>query len=116
GPDGAAGMLATAYAGNAHLFMGRLDLSGIAQVTFEFRSGDNRHPFTVELRADSATGALLGSTDVRPAVADKWYTQSVALSASGERALYVVLRSPAGGIGQFNSLVTMDAMTFEKRR
>ncbi|MEO6527434.1 MAG: PQQ-dependent sugar dehydrogenase, partial [Gemmatimonadaceae bacterium] len=42
GPDGAAGMLATAYAGNAHLFMGRLDLSGIAQVTFEFRSGDNR--------------------------------------------------------------------------
>ena len=115
-PDGKTRTLATAYGDDASLFVGTLDLTGVAQVTFDLRSRESRHPFTLELRADSTKGALLGSAEVRPTVADRWYTQSVPLSVTGERALYVVLRTSAEGLGQFNPLVMIDALRFERRR
>ncbi|MDB4883012.1 MAG: hypothetical protein JWL95_1778 [Gemmatimonadetes bacterium] len=115
GPDSVTRIQATVYADTASLFMGTLDLTGVAQVTFDLRSQPSRHPFTLELRADSPTGTLLGSADVRPTTGDAWYAQSVSLSASGDRALYVVLRSPVRGIGQFNPLVVIDGLRFARR-
>jgi cytochrome c len=114
-PDSTTHMMPTIYADSAYLAIGRLDLTGVTSISFDLRSGDARYPFTIELRADSATGPLLGSADVRPTVGNAWYTQSMPLSASGERALYVVFRSSVKGLGQFNSLVTIDGLRFEKR-
>jgi hypothetical protein len=114
GPDGAVHLQTTVYGGAASFTLGTLDLTGIASVTADLRSRASKHPFTIELRADSASGALLGSADVRPAVGDQWYTQSIPLSASGERPIYVVFRSPAPELGQFNPLVTIDALRFER--
>jgi cytochrome c len=113
GADGTSHLLATVYADTAHLFMGRLDLTGVSSVTFELRSPAN-YPFTIELRDGSPTGALLGNAEVRPTATEHWYTQSVPVSATGERALYVVLRTPVQAIGQFNHLVTIDGLRFEK--
>ena len=114
GSDGATRSVATIYGANAWLYLGKLDLSGVARATVDLMSPAAKHPFTVELRADSTKGALLGSVEVRPTVADAWYTQSIALSVSGERALYVVFRSSAEGIGQFNPMATMEGVRFEK--
>ncbi|CAN5905276.1 hypothetical protein BH11GEM1_BH11GEM1_32670 [soil metagenome] len=114
GPDSAVRMQATVYGNTAHFSPGRFDLTGVARVTLDLRSRQVRHPFTLELRADSATGPLLGSAEVQPAVGDQWYTQSIVLSASGERTLFVVLRSPLQDIGQFNPLVMIDALRFER--
>jgi cytochrome c len=113
GSDGTSHLLATVYADTAHLFMGRLDLTGITRVAVELRS-PAQYPFTLELRDGSPTGTVLGTTQVRPATPEQWYTQSVPLSATGNRALYVVLRSPVREIGQFNNLVTIDALRFER--
>jgi cytochrome c len=116
GVDGGTHRVATVYGTDASLYMGKLDLTGISQVTVDLLSAQSRHPFTIELRADSAKGTLLGSTDVRPTTADAWYTQSVPVTATaGERPLFVVFRSSAEGVGQFNSLVTVAALRFEKR-
>jgi hypothetical protein len=115
GADNSPHLLATVYSDTAHLFMGRLDLSGVSQVTLDLRSTGGRYPFTLELRADSATGPVLGSAEVRPTVGDQWYTQSIPLTATGDRAVYVVLRTSQREIGQFNPLVTIDAMRFERR-
>ena len=93
--------------------MGRLDLTGVSRVTFELFSPAS-YPFTIELRDGSPTGTLLGTADVRPAATEQWYTQSVPVSASGERALYVVIRTAQQGIGQFNHLVTIDGVRFER--
>ena len=95
GPDGATHLQTTAYSSPASFTLGTLDLSGIASVTLDLRSRASKHPFTIELRADSASGALLGSADVRPTVGEQWYTQAIPLSASGEKPLYVVFHSPA---------------------
>jgi len=114
GPDSATRVQATVYGDTASFSAGRFDLTGVARVTLDLRSPKLRHPFTLELRADSAAGPLLGSAMVQPAVGDQWYTQSIAFSASGDHALFVVLRSPAEKIGQFNPLVTLDALRFER--
>jgi len=114
GADSTSHLVATVYGDTAYMTMGKLDLTGVSSVTFELRSPAN-YPFTLELRDGSPTGALLGSTNVRPPSTNQWYTQSVPVSASGERALYVVLRTTQQGIGQFNYLVAIDGMRFEKR-
>ena len=54
--------------------------------------------------------------DVRPTLADRWYVQSVPVSGTGERALFVVLRSSSKEIGQWNPSVTIDALRFERGR
>jgi cytochrome c len=115
GVDGTARTVATVYGADASLYFGTLDLTGISRVTVDLLSQDSRHPFTVELRADSAKGPMIGSADVRPTVANAWYTQSVPVSATGERPLYLVLRGPADReVGQFNPLVTIEALRFER--
>jgi cytochrome c len=114
GMDSTSHLLATVYADTAHLNMGTLDLTGVTRVTFELRS-PAQYPFTLELRDGGPTGALLGSATVRPATPDRWYTQPVPISATGERALYVVLKTSVQGIGQFNNLVTMDGVRFERQ-
>jgi len=117
GASGRKGMVAVVYDANGSLYLGKLDLTGIAQLTVDLLSPAGKHPFTMELRGDSATGPVLGSVDVHPAAAATWYTASipVAAPASGERPLYVVFHSPAKDIGQFNALVTLDAFHFEPR-
>jgi len=112
GSDGTSHLVATVYADTAHLYMGRLDLTGVSRVTAELRS-PAEYPFTLELRDGSPTGTLLGSTEVRP-TPRQWYTQTVPISATGEKALYVVLKTSVKGIGQFNNLVTIDALRFER--
>jgi cytochrome c len=113
GSDGTSHLLATVYADTAHLFMGTLDLTGVSRVTAELRS-PAQYFFTIELRDGSPTGTLLGSTDVRPATRGQWYTQSIPISATGEKAVYVVLKTRVQGIGQFNNLVSIDALRFER--
>ena len=112
GADGTTHMLATAYADTSSFSLGRLDLTRIGRVTIDFHGTEGRHPFTVELRDGSPRGALLGSADVRPA-GDAWTTQSIAVSSPGEHALYVVLRSPDRDVGQFDPMVSIDALRFE---
>ena len=112
GADGTTHMLATAYADTSSFSLGRLDLTRIGRVTIDFHGTEGRHPFTVELRDGSPRGALLGSADVRPA-GDAWTMQSIAVSSPGEHALYVVLRSPDRDVGQFDPMVTIDALRFE---
>ncbi|HET9798215.1 MAG TPA: PQQ-dependent sugar dehydrogenase [Gemmatimonadaceae bacterium] len=112
GADGTTHMLATAYADTSSFSLGRLDLTRIGRVTIDFHGTEGRHPFTVELRDGSPRGALLGSADVRPA-GDRWTTQSIAVGSPGEHALYVVLRSPDRDVGQFDPMVTIDALRFE---
>jgi hypothetical protein len=114
-PDSTTRMMPTIYSASAYLAIGRVDLTGITSVSFDLRSPDSRYPYTLELRADSATGPLVGSVEVRPTVGNAWYSQSMSLSATGERALYAVFRSSVKGLGQFNSLVTIDGLRFEKR-
>jgi cytochrome c len=114
GFDSTSHLLATVYADTAHLFMGTLDLTGVARMTFELRS-PAVYPFTLELRDGSPTGPLLGSAQVRPATPERWYTQSVPITATGQKALYVVLKTSVQGIGQFNNLVTVDGVRFERR-
>ena len=116
GSDGASRLVAVAYAANASLFMGALDLTGVSQITFDLLSTEGRHPFSIEVHTDNASGPTVGRADVRPSVGGKWYTQSVPVSGRGERPLYVVLKSTTQGIGQFNALVTIDAMRFERGR
>ena len=96
--------------------MPRFDLTGVSSVTLELRAGyRGAHPFTIELRDGSPTGQLLGSADVRPS-GQGWFTQTVPLAATtGERALFIVLRSPDRDIEQFNPMVTVDGVRFEKR-
>jgi cytochrome c len=114
GTDGTTHRLATIYADTGHLLLGALDLTGVSRVTAELHTARAPHPFTLELRADSPTGPLLGSADVRPTATKEWYTQVIPVSASGERRVYVVTRTSERGIEQFNPLVTIDAFRFER--
>ena len=114
GIDSTSHLLATVYGDTAHLFMGTMDLTGVARATFELRSPAD-YPFTLELRDGGPAGAVLGRAEVRPSTPPRWYTRSVPISASGEKAVYVVLKTAVKGIGQFNNLVTIDGMRFERR-
>jgi len=114
GSDSTSHLLATIYADTAHLFMGTLDLTGVSRVTAEIRS-PAQYPFTLELRDGGPTGALLGSAEVRPPAKGQWFTQSIPISGTGTKALYVVTRTPVQGIGQFNNLGTIDGLRFERR-
>ena len=113
GSDGTSHLVATVYADTAHLSLGTLDLTGVSRVTVELRS-PAKHPFTIELRDGSPTGAVLGSAEVNPASTGQWYTQSVPLSARGDHTLYVMLRTSVKDIGQFNNLVAIDGLRFER--
>jgi cytochrome c len=113
GSDGTSHLVATVYADTAHLDLGTLDLTGVSRVTVELRS-PAQYPFTIELRDGSPTGAVLGSAEVKPASTRQWYTQSVPLSARGDHQLYVVLRTTVKDIGQFNNLVAIDGLRFER--
>ncbi len=113
GFDGTSHLVATVYADTAHLALGTLDLTGVSGATVELRS-PAPYPFTIELRDGSPTGTVLGSAEVKPATRGQWYTQSVPLAARGDHTLYVVLRTSVKDIGQFNNLVTIDALRFEK--
>jgi cytochrome c len=114
GADGTTHRVATIYGDTAHLLLGALDLTGVSRVTVELHTARAPHPFTLELRADSPNGPLLGSADVRPTVTNAWYPQTIPLSASGERPVYVVTRTSEKEIEQFNPLVTIDALRFER--
>jgi len=115
GADGTTHLLATIYADTAYLGLGRLDLTGVARVTLELRPGyRGAHPFTIELRDGSPTGPVLGSAEARPA-GQGWSTQTVPVSATGEHVLFIVLRSPDHDIEQFNPMVTVDGVRFERR-
>jgi cytochrome c len=115
GADGTTHLLATIYADTAYLGFGRLDLTGVGRVTLELRGGyRGAHPFTIELRDGSPTGPVLGSAEARPS-GQSWSMQTVPLSATGEHVLFIVLRSPDHDIEQFNPMVTVDGVRFEKR-
>ena len=113
GSDSTSHLVATVYADTSSLSLGTLDLTGVSHVAVELRSRA-QYPFTIELRDGSSTGALLGSAQVKPTTTGRWYTQSVPLSAQGDHTLYVVLRTSVKDIGQFNNLVAIDGLRFEK--
>jgi cytochrome c len=114
GADGTTHMLTTAYADTAWLSLGRLDLTGVGRVTVELRQARSPHSFTVELRDGGPTGAVLGRADAR-AGGPAWTTATIPVTAQGEYPLYLVLRSPDRQIEQFDPMVTIDALRFEKR-
>jgi hypothetical protein len=117
GPDGAERPLATAYASGAYLHMGPTDLTGVGAVRVALQSLG--HPVTVELRAGGVDGALVGSVDV-PNRKDTWAEAVVPVrpagggSGGGERDLYLVLRSGARDLGQWNPLARVDVIRFER--
>jgi cytochrome c len=113
GADGTSHLVATVYADTAHLALGTLDLTGVTRMTAELRS-PAQYPFRLQLRDGSPTGAVLGSAEVKPTTTGQWYTQSVPLSAQGDHTLYVVLRTAVKDIGQFNNLVAIDGLRFER--
>ena len=112
--DGTPRLLATVYEDSAFLALGRLDLTGIGRISFDLRSPRSLLAYSLELRSDGFSGPLLGHSDVTPTIADQWYSPSVPMSMTGEVALYLVVRSSAKGIGQFNPLVMIDGMRFER--
>jgi hypothetical protein len=114
GADNTTHLLATIYADTASLGLGRLDLSGVAGAMLELHVGRAVHPFTIELRDGSPTGPVLGVADVRQP-GQQWFTQSVPLSTTGEHTLFIVLRSPDRDIDQFNPMVTIDGVRFQKQ-
>jgi cytochrome c len=114
GADGTTHLLATIYADTASFGLGSLDLTGVASVTLELNNTRVAHPFTIELRDGSPTGAVLGSADVTQK-GQAWFTQAVPVATTGEHTLFIVLRSPDRDIDQFNPMVTVDGVRFEKR-
>ena len=58
--------------------------------------------------------ALLGPVVALGGLLDSRLHTRRARRASGERALYVVLRTAQQEIGQFNHLVTIDGVRFER--
>ena len=112
--DGTARLLATVYEDSAFLALDRLDLTGIGRITVDLRSPRSLHAYSLELRSDGFSGPVLAHTDVTPTIADQWYSQSVPMSMTGEVPLYLVVRSSAKGIGQFNPLVMIDRIRFER--
>jgi cytochrome c len=114
GPDGRERSIATAYATGAYLHLGPTDLTGVGGVRVAVQPLG--HAVTVELRAGGADGTLLGSAAAPAAAQDAWSEARVPLgTASGDQDLYVVLRSSAPNIGQFNPLARLDALRFEPR-
>ncbi|AHG92739.1 PKD domain containing protein (plasmid) [Gemmatirosa kalamazoonensis] len=113
GADAQERPIATAYDPGAWLHLGPTDLTGVGGVSVGLQTLG--HAVTVELRADSAGGAVLGTSSVAPAANEAWTTARVPLDLSGERDLYVVLRSDAPDLGQFNPMARVDVVRFEKR-
>jgi hypothetical protein len=107
-------MLTTAYADSSWLSLGRLDLTGVGRVTVELRQARNPHSFTIELRDGGPAGAVLARADAR-ASGTAWTTATIPVTAQGEYQLYLVLRSPDRQIEQFDPMVTIDGLRFEKR-
>jgi cytochrome c len=114
GADGTTHMLTTAYADSSWLSLGRLDLTGVGRVTVELRQARNPHSFTIELRDGGPAGAVLARADAR-ASGTAWTTATIPVTAQGEYQLYLVLRSPDRQIEQFDPMVTIDGLRFEKR-
>ena len=112
--DGTQRLHAMVYEDSAFLSLGRLDLTGVTRVTLDLRSDRSLHPFSLELREDGFSGNLLGRSDVTPTVAEQWYRHSVPISVAGDHTLFVVVRSSVNGIGQFNPLVRIDGIHFER--
>lgn len=110
--DGKERIVATAYADGAYLHLGRTDLTGVGRVHLGLRS--QGHPFTVEFRAGGADGRLLASHSVKAPAKDTWFDVTVPVSAPGEHDLYIVFRSDAEGIGQWNPLLRVDPIRFER--
>ena len=112
--DGSARPFATVYEDSAYLSLGRLDLTGIDKLTFDLQSTPALHPFSLELRANGASGPLLGRSDVTPTAGEQWYRRAVPVVPTGDVTLYVFIRSGAKEIGQFNPLVSIDGIRFER--
>jgi hypothetical protein len=102
------------YEDSAVISLGRLDLTGVSSASLDLRSEKSMYPFSLELRADGLNGELLGKSDVTPTVAEQWYKASIPVRVGGERALYIVVRSSNKDIGQFNPLVKIDGIHFER--
>jgi cytochrome c len=113
GADGEQRPLATVYASGGYLHLGPTDLTGVGGVSVTLQSLG--HPVTVEVRADGVDGTLLGASPMPSTARDAWATTRVTLNAAGDRDLFVVLRSDAREIGQFNPLARVDAVRFERR-
>jgi len=114
GVDGHERPLATAYASGAYLHLGPTDVTGIGEVRVSVQSLG--HPVTVELRAGGADGERLGTSATLNAAQDAWAEARLPFGATtGERDLYVVLRSDAPDLGQFNPLARVDVVRFERR-
>ena len=75
---------------------------------------DVRHDFAVELRAGSPDGELLGTGALR--VSDDGATAEVGapVTAAGERDLFIVFRSAAGGLGPWSPLARVRTVRFER--
>jgi cytochrome c len=113
GADGTERPLATAYASGAYLHLGLTDLTGVSAVRVALQSMGHR--VTVELRAGAAEGRTLVASALAPAGArDAWVEARVPVRAAGEHDLFLVLRSTARDLGQWNPLTRLDAIRFER--
>jgi cytochrome c len=110
--DGQERPLATAYASGAYLRFGPTDLTGVGGVRLALQSLG--HPVTVELRAGGVDGRLLASAAAPAAAREAWVEAHVPVSAAGEHDLFIVLRSTARELGQWNPLGRLDTVRFER--
>lgn len=113
GSEGRERSLATVFAGVGHLHLGPTDLTGVAGVTVMLQSLN--HPVTVEVRAGGVNGTLLGTTAMPATPREGWVATRVPLNTTGEQDLYIVLRSSANGLGQFNPLARIETIRFERQ-
>ncbi|HEV2130304.1 MAG TPA: hypothetical protein VGR27_04350, partial [Longimicrobiaceae bacterium] len=109
--DGTERLVATAYADGAYLYFGPTDLTGVERVRASLRSLG--HPLTLELRAGGPEGKLIASQAIQ-APKGRWIEAVVPVRDAGEHDLYLVLRSQAEGLGQWNPLVRADLIRFER--
>ena len=112
--DGSGRPFATVYEDSAYLALGRLDLTGVERITFDLQSTPALHPYSIELRTDAITGPLIGHVDVTPTSGEGWYQRPIPVTTTGEAPLFVVFRSSAKEVGQFNALVSVDGIHFER--
>jgi cytochrome c len=96
----------------AYLQPGAIDLTGVARVVVTLT--DVRHDLAVELRAGGPDGELLGTGALR--VSDDGATAEVGapVTAAGERDLFIVFRSAAGGLSPWSPLARVRTVRFER--
>ncbi|MEX2401106.1 MAG: PQQ-dependent sugar dehydrogenase [Rhodothermales bacterium] len=111
-PDGVVRSIATVYGDGAYLHFPDTDLTEIGRVRIDFRA--EQHDFTVEIRDGGWGGRLLAGKHIEPGEASEWFEEVLPLSEKGMRDLYVVLRSNAEGLGQFNRMVRLGRLRFEQ--